>query len=454
MKLGFKLAERGTDVRTEILAGCTTFTTMSYILAVNPTILRDAGMDGGAVFTATALASALACLCMGLLANMPFALSAGMGLNAYFAYTVVLGMGYTWQEALAAVFIEGLIFILLSATKAREALFNAIPPVLKTAVSVGIGMYICLIGLKNAHVVVGSEATLVSLFSFRNSIAAGTFRSEGVSVILAMAGVLIITFMVIKKVKGGLLLGIFATWLLGCLCQLAGIYVPDPAAGFGSMFPSGIVSAPASIAPTFLKMDFGILRKPDFLTIMFAFLFVDMFDTLGEVIACATKANLLDEKGRLPAIREVLLSDAIGTTVGAVLGTSTVTTYLESTTGISEGGRTGLTAVSTGILFLAAIFFAPLFLAIPFCATAPAFVVVGFFMMQQVGEIDWNKDPAGALPAYITIIAMPLTYSVADGIALGIISYVVLHTVTGRQKEIPKLLYVLTAAFILKYIFL
>lgn len=312
----FKLKEDGTDVRTEVLAGITTFMTMAYILAVNPGILADGGMDKGAVFTATALSSAIACVMMALLANLPFALSASMGLNAYLAYTVVIGMGYSWQTALTAVFVEGIIFIILSLTHVREAIFNSIPTTLKLGISVGIGLFICFIGLQNAHVVV-SGSTLVSVYSFSGSISSGTFRSEGITVVLALIGMVFTAFLVIKKVRGSILLGILGTWLLGILCQLAGFYVPDPDTGFYSLIPTGIFSALAPIAPTFMKMGFSNILSLNFFSVIFAFLFVDLFNTLGTLIGCASRADMLDEDGRMPHIRGALLADAIGTSVGA-----------------------------------------------------------------------------------------------------------------------------------------
>lgn len=448
----FKLKERGTDVRTEFIAGITTFMTMAYILAVNPSILGAAGMDTGAVFTATALASALASICMALFANLPFVLSAGMGLNAYFAYTVVLGMGYSWEVALTAVFVEGIVFILLSLTNVREAIFNAIPGGLKVAVSVGIGLFITFIGLQNAHIVVDGS-TLVGLFSFKGSIQAGTFNSEGITVVLALLGILITSFLVIKNVKGNILLGILITWVLGIICQLTGLYVPAPDAGFYSLIPSGIVSAPASLAPTLFKIDFSVIGSLNFLVVVFAFLFVDIFDTLGTLIGCATKADMLDKDGKLPGIKGALMADAVGTTVGACFGTSTITTFVESSSGIAEGGRTGLTSIVSGALFLLALFFSPIFLAIPSFATAPALVVVGFFMMQQVAKIAWN-DMLEAIPAFICIFAMPFMYSISEGIAFGVISYVVLHAAAGKAKKITPLMWVLAVLFILKYIFL
>lgn len=448
----FKLKENGTDVKTEVIAGLTTFMTMAYILAVNPSILGATGMDTGAVFTGTALASAIASFCMALFANLPFVLSAGMGLNAYFAYTVVLGMGYSWEVALAAVFTEGVIFIILSLTNVREAIFNAIPATLKVAVSVGIGLFITFIGLQNAHIVVDSS-TLVGLYSFSGSVSDGTFRSEGITVVLALIGILITAYLVVKNVKGNILIGILITWVLGIICQLTGLYVPDAEAGFYSLIPSGIVSMPASVAPTFMKFDFSAAASLNFVVVVFAFLFVDIFDTLGTLIGCATKADMLDENGKLPKIKGALLADAVGTTVGACLGTSTVTTFVESSSGIAEGGRTGLTSVVSGLLFVLALFFSPVFLAIPSFATAPALVVVGFFMMQQVAKIAWN-DALEAIPAFMCIFAMAFMYSISEGISFGIISYVVLNAVTGHAKKITPLMWVLAVLFILKYILL
>ena len=448
----FKLKEHGTDVKTEVIAGLTTFMTMAYILAVNPSILGATGMDTGAIFTATALASAIGSFCMALFANLPFVLSAGMGLNAYFAYTVVLGMGYSWEVALTAVFVEGIIFIILSLTNVREAIFNAIPASLKVAVSVGIGLFITFIGLQNAHIVVDGS-TLVGLFSFNGSVKAGTFQSEGITVVLALIGLLITAFLVIKNVKGNILLGILITWVLGIICQLTGLYVPNAEAGFYSLIPSGIISAPASVAPTLFKMDFSAIASLNFVVVVFAFLFVDIFDTLVTLIGCATKANMLDKEGKLPGIKGALMADAVGTTVGACLGTSTITTFVESSSGIAEGGRTGLTSIVSGLLFILALFFSPIFLAIPSFATAPALIVVGFFMMQSVAKINWS-DMLEAIPAFICIFAMPFMYSISEGISFGVISFVVLNAVAGKAKKITPLMWVLAVLFILKYIFL
>lgn len=449
----FHLSENHTDVKTEVMAGITTFMTMAYILAVNPSILSATGMDSGAVFTATALASLIATLLMALFANYPFVLAPGMGLNAYFAYTVVLQMGYTWQMALAAVFIEGIIFLLLSLTSVREAIFNAIPMNLKHAVSVGIGLFIAFIGLQNAKIVVDSS-TLVSVYSFKASVANGTFFSEGITVVLALIGVLITGILVVKGVKGNILWGILITWGLGIICQLTGLYQVNPDLGMYSLLPdfSNGIGVP-SIAPTFMQMDFHGILTMDFFVIMFAFLFVDLFDTLGTLIGVASKADMLDENGKLPHIRGALLSDSIGTSVGAVLGTSTTTTFVESASGVAEGGRTGLTAVVSALLFGLSLFLSPIFLAIPSFATAPALIIVGFLMLTSITKIDFG-DFTEAIPAYIAIIAMPFMYSISEGIAMGVISYVVVNLAAGKAKEkhISVLMYVLAILFIIKYI--
>ena len=451
----FHLKENHTDVRTEVMAGITTFMTMAYILAVNPSILSASGMDSGAVFTATALASAIATLLMAALSNYPFVLAPGMGLNAYFAYTVVLSMGYTWEMALAAVFVEGIIFLALSLTNVREQIFNSIPMNLKYAVSAGIGLFIAFIGLQNAHIVVDS-ATLVGMYSFKASVANGMFSSEGITALLALIGVLITGVLLVKGVKGNILWGILITWALGIVCQLTGLYQINPEAGFYSLLPdfSNGISIP-SLAPTFMKMDFSRVASLDFLVVMFAFLFVDRFDTLGTLIGVASKANMLDAQGRLPRIRGALLSDSVGTAVGAVLGTPTTTTFVESASGVAEGGRTGLTAVVAAILFALSLFLSPIFLAIPSFATAPALIVVGFLMLTSILKVNF-EDYTEAIPAYVAVIAMPFMYSISEGIAMGIISYVVINLVTGKAKEknITPLMYVLAVLFVLKYILL
>ena len=455
----FKLKENGTTVKTEIIAGITSFMTMAYILAVNPSIMSAAGMDHGAVFTATALAALIGTLAMALFANYPFALAPGMGLNAYFAYTVVIGMGYSWQFALAAVFAEGIIFIVLSLTNVREAIFNAIPQNLKSAVSVGIGLFIAFVGLQNANIVIGGS-TLLQLFSVDGYNAAkgveASFNNVGITVILALIGIIVTGILVVKNVKGNILWGILITWGLGIICQLTGLYKPDPAAGWFSLLPdfSNGISIP-SMAPTFMKMDFSIVFTLDFVVIMFAFLFVDMFDTLGTLIGVASKADMLDKEGKLPNIKGALLSDAVGTTVGAMCGTSTVTTFVESASGVAEGGRTGLTSLIAAILFGLSLLLSPIFLAIPSFATAPALIIVGFLMLTSVTKIDFN-DMTEAIPAFIAIIAMPFLYSISEGISMGVISYVIINVVTGKAKEkkISVLMYVLAVLFILKYIFI
>ena len=451
----FHLKENKTDVKTEVIAGITTFMTMAYILAVNPSVLSACGMDSGAVFTATALAALIATLLMAAFSNYPFVLAPGMGLNAYFSYTVVLQMGYSWQTALAAVFIEGIVFILLSLTNVREAIFNAIPMNLKHAVSVGIGLFIAFIGLQNAHIVVDS-ATLVGVYSFKSSVANGLFNSEGITVVLALVGILVTGILVVKGVKGNILWGILITWGLGILCQLLGIYQVNPEIGMYSLLPdfSNGISVP-SLAPTLMQMDFSGILSLDFFVVMFAFLFVDLFDTLGTLIGVASKADMLDKDGKLPRIRGALLSDAIGTSVGAMLGTSTTTTFVESASGVAEGGRTGLTAVVAAILFGLSLFLSPIFLAIPSFATAPALVVVGFLMLTSITKINFDGFTE-AIPAYVAIIAMPFMYSISEGIAMGVISYVVINVVTGKMKEkkISPLMYVLAVLFIGKYIML
>ena len=449
----FHLKENHTDVKTEVIAGITTFMTMAYILAVNPSIMSAAGMDSGAIFTATALASMIATLCMAAFANYPFVLAPGMGLNAYFAYTVVINMGYSWEMALAAVFIEGLIFIVLSLTKVREGIFNAIPMCLKNAVSAGIGLFIAFIGLQNAKLTVNSDSTLVTIFSMSGSLKNGTFRSQGITALLALIGVLVIGVLMVKKVKGNILLGIFITWGLGILCQFAGLYVPDPANGFYSLLPdfSSGFGIP-SLAPTFLKMDFSKVLSGEFLVVIFAFLFVDMFDTLGTLIGVASKADMLDEEGKLPRISGALLADAVGTSVGAALGVSTTTTFVESASGVTEGGRTGLTSVTSALLFGLSLFLSPIFLAIPSFATAPALIVVGFLMISSVLKVDFS-DLCQGIPAFITLIAMPFMYSISEGIALGTISFVVINVLAGpeKRKAISPVMYVLAILFAAKY---
>ena len=455
----FKLSENKTDAKTEILAGITTFMTMAYILAVNPSILSATGMDSGAVFTATALAAFIGTLLMAIFANYPFALAPGMGLNAYFAYTVVGVYGYSWEYALTAVFAEGIIFILLSATNVREAIFNAIPQNLKAAVSVGIGLFIAFIGLQNAKIVIGGS-TLLQLFSVDkynevNGVSA-SFNDVGITVLLAIIGIIVTGILVVKNIKGNILWGILITWLLGIICQFTGLYVPNADLGFYSLLPnfSNGLSIP-SLSPIFCKLDFSGIFSLNFIVILFAFLFVDLFDTIGTLIGVSAKADMLDENGKLPRIKGALMADAVATTVGAVIGTSTTTTFVESASGVSEGGRTGLTSVTTAILFGLSLFLSPIFLAIPSFATAPALVIVGLYMLTNVTNIDFN-DMSEAIPCYVCIIAMPFFYSISEGISMGVITYVALNLITGKAKEkkVSILMYVLAVLFVLKYVFL
>ena len=455
MEKFFHLKENHTDVKTEVMAGITTFMTMAYILAVNPNILSAAGMDAKAVLIATSLTAFVGTMLMAFLANYPFALAPGMGLNAYFAYTVVLSMGYSWQMALLAVFVEGIVFIVLSLTNVREAIFNAIPLTLKSAVSVGIGLFVAFVGLQNAKLIVNSDSTLLTYQHFKGE----TFHSVGIGALLTLVGVLLIAVMLIKNVKGAILYGIILTWVLGIICELTGIYVPDAEAGMYSVIPTAFVSFDfSSLGNTFgqvFNLDFTNFNIGNFIVVMFAFLFVDLFDTLGTLIGVASKADMLDEEGKLPRIKGALLADAIATSAGAVLGTSTTTTYVESASGVTEGGRTGLTAATTAVLFLLASIFSPLFLTIPSFATAPALIVVGFYMMGAVVKINFD-DMTDAIPAFLTILVMPLAYSISEGIAIGVVSWTLINLLSGKAKEkkITPLMYVLTVLFILKYIFL
>lgn len=448
----FKLSDNQTTVRTEVMAGITTFMTMAYILAVNPSILGSTGMDPTAVLLATALASFLGTVCMAFMANLPFALSAGMGLNAFMAYTVVAGYGYSWQVALLAVFIEGLIFIVLSLTNVREAIFNAIPLTLKKGVSVGIGLFIAFIGLQNAGLSVDSS-TLVTITSFTDN-----FHTAGICALLALVGLFITAVLYIHKVKGAILFGILLTWIIGMLCQVTGLYVPDVEAGFYTLFPSFGMTDFSKLGLTFgqcFNVDFNTVGIVNFIVVIFSFLFVDIFDTLGTLIGVATKANMLDKDGKLPRIKPALLSDAIATSAGAILGTSTTTTFVESASGVAVGGRTGLTALVTGVLFLCSTLFAPIFTAIPSFATAPALIMVGFLMVGTVTEIRFDLDNlTEAIPAYLAIISMPLFYSISEGISMGVISFVLLNVAAGKGKKVTPLMYVLAVLFILKYIFL
>lgn len=452
----FKLNQKNTSVRTEVLAGITTFMTMAYILVVNPQILGDAGMDKTAVLLATCITSFIGTMCMAFMANLPFALSAGMGLNAFFAYTVCGSMGHSWKLALAAVFVEGIIFILLSLTNVREAIFNAIPLTLKRAVSVGIGVYIAFIGLQGAKLCTASSSTLVEMINFREK-----FNTAGISALLALIGLIITALLYIKRVKGSILIGILVTWILGIICQTTKIYIPNPESGFYSLYPTFAMTDFTTLGKTFGQVfSDGVISEIagdvlNFVVIVFSFLFVDIFDTLGTLIGVSSKADMLDEEGRLPEIKPALLADAVATTAGAVLGTSTATTFVESSAGVEEGGRTGLTAVVTGVLFLFSMLFAPIFTAIPGFATAPALIMVGFSMFSSVKDIVLSQNNlTEAIPAYICIIAMPLFYSISEGIGLGIISYVILNAICGEAKKVKPLMYILAILFVLKYIFL
>lgn len=447
----FHLKENNTTVKTEVVGGITTFMTMAYILAVNPAILSAAGMDKNAILMATAISAFIGTLIMALYANYPFALAPGLGLNAYFAYTVVGEMGYSWQLALFAVFVEGLIFIVLSITNIREAIFNAIPTTLKKGVSVGIGLFVAFIGLQGANIVADSESTLVTVVDFREN-----FSTVGIGALLAIIGTLIIAILYAKRVKGSILIGILVTWGLGMICEATGVYTVDAANGFYSLFPVWSSFDITSIGSTFgqcFNIDFGAIKILDFFVIIFAFLFVDMFDTLGTLIGVANKADMLDEDGKFPRIREALFADAIATSAGAILGTSTTTTFVESSAGVAEGARTGLASVVTGFLFLISIFLAPVFCAIPGFATAPALIFVGFLMVSAVTEINFD-DLTEAVPAYLCLIAMPLLYSISEGISFGVISYVVVNVVAGKKEKITPLMYVLAVLFVLKYFLL
>ena len=445
----FKLKEHNTTVKTEVMAGITTFLTMAYILAVNPNMLSASGMDSGAVFTATALASALATFIMAFWANYPIALSAGMGLNAYFAYTVCLGqlngIEDPWKIALAAVLVEGIIFIILSFFKLRETIVNAIPENLKYGITSGIGLFIAFVGLKGAGVVVSDDSTLVALGNFG--------RPE---VALCLIGILVIAVMNHYNVKGSILWGILITWVLGIIAQLTGWYVVDPDAGAASLIPSLSASSfiPPSISSTFCKFDFAWIGShvSEFVVIVFSFLFVDMFDTIGTVIGVAEKADLLDEDGNLPRVGRVLMADAIGTVAGSMLGTSTVTSFVESRSGVAEGGKTGLTAMTTGILFLVALFLSPIFLAIPSFATAPALVIVGFFMASSIKKMEFDGDLADAVGGYLAFLMMPLTYSIANGIMFGVLAWFIIKVCTGQLKKIHPVMYIVCALFIIRVI--
>lgn len=417
------------SVKVEIMAGLTTFLTMAYILAVNPGIfsnLAGQGMDTKAVFTATALAAIVGTLVMSVYAKKPFGLAPGMGLNAFFVFTVCLGMGYPWQFALTAILLEGIIFIILTLTKVRTLIVKSIPATLKNAIGVGIGLYIAFIGLKSAGIVVASESTAVTLGDFSQT-----------AVLLALFGLVLTSVLVILNVKGGMLIGILVTTIVG---------IP-----FGVTHYNGIVDTPPSIAPIFCQFDWSRVFTPDMLVIVFTFLFIDMFDTIGTVVGVSVKAGMIDKDGNVDRIDKIFMADAVATTAGACLGTSTTTTYIESASGVAEGGRTGLTSFTIVVCFALALFFAPLFLAIPAAATGPVLVIVGVFMMAPIREIDFS-DYSEAIPAFITMLLMPLAYSISDGIMLGMISYVVLNALTGKFSKISVMLWVLAILFVGRYV--
>lgn len=423
----FKLKAHGTNIRTEVLAGITTFLTMAYILAVNPGILAAAGMPPDSVFMATALSSFIATLIMALVAKLPFALAPGMGLNAFFAFTVVLGMGKSWQFALTAVFLEGIIFIILTLLNVREAIINCIPANIKKAISAGIGLFIAFIGLQNAGIIVKDEATLVSLGSLGN-----------MSALLAVIGLVFTGALLAFKVKGALLIGIVGTALLG---------IP---LGVTNTEGFTLFSAPPSLAPLFMQFEWSEVFTLEMLIVVFTFLFVDMFDTVGTLIGVSAKAGMIDKNGGIPRVKQALLADAVGTTAGALLGTSTVTTYVESASGVEEGGRTGLTALTTALLFLLAVFFSSLFLLVPAAAAAPALVLVGLFMMSPIQSIEWN-DVTEGVPAFLTLIMMPLAYSIAEGIVWGLLSFILLKLFSGRFREIRALTCILGIFFVISF---
>ena len=465
----FRLRENKTTVRTEVVAGLTTFMTMAYILAVNPFFLSCAGMPKGGVLVATALAAFVGTMLMAAFANYPFVLAAGMGLNAYFAFTVCGDMGYSWPFALLAVFVEGLVFLALSVTPVREAIFNAIPLSLKKAVAAGIGLFITLIALKTAGILIPDQATYIKLVPFRGV----PFHTAGIVAILALVGIVVTAVLHALRLKAAILLGILATWFLGVVAELTGLYEPD-GAGFFSTIPHFEKGYWHALGTTFREFGqtFGAVFEPsswthtakdgavtagwnlafslNFFVVMFAFFFVDLFDTLGTLIGVSLKGGFLDKQGRLPRISGALYADSVATSVGAVFGTSTTTTFVESSAGVAAGGKTGLTAATAAVLFLLSIFLAPLFLAIPGFATTPALVVVGFMMMSSVTSIDFN-DPREGLPAFLAIVAMPFFYSISDGIMFGVISYTLVNLCTGRGRKVSPVMYVLTALFIAKY---
>lgn len=465
----FKLSENNTNIHTEFLAGLITFMTMAYILAVNPEILSASGMPKGGVFIATVIAAAIGSAMMGFFSNYPFALAPGLGINAFFSYTVVNSMGYSWQFALWAVFIEGIIFLLLNAASIREKIFNSIPLSLKAAVAVGIGLLIAFIALQGGKIIVANNNTIVGLINFHDV----DMHTSGIWALLTLLGIIITSAFVIKDIRGAILLGIFATWLLGIVTEFVGIYVPNPEAGFHSAIPQfgdyldslghafrefgitcGALFNPESWTHTrdgaIIGQGISLIKSLDFIVVIFAFLFVDIFDTLGTLIGVSVKGGFLTEDGKLPNLSKALYADAIATTTGAICGTSTTTTYVESAAGVAYGGKTGLTAVSVALFFLLSLLFAPVFMAIPSFATAPALIMVAYFMMTSIAKIDWT-NPRESIPAFICMIAMPLSYSISDGIMFGVISYTLINALTGKIKNVHWVMIVLTAIFLLKY---
>ncbi len=463
----FRLNTNRTSVRTEVVAGITTFMTMAYILAVNPNILSLAGIPRGGVFVATAVAAVVGTLLMAFMSNYPFVLAPGMGLNAFLTFGVVLGMGYSWQFALLAVFVEGMIFLALSLTPVREGIFNAIPFSLKKAVAAGIGLFICLIAMKTAGIVVDNPATFIAMVKFRDV----PFHTHGICAVLALAGTLFTGLMLVKGFKGSILFGILFTWGLGMAAQACGIYVPDPANQYFSLYPDFSVKGLAQNFTEFgstvgalfnpeswtlqkngevVRSGWALLKTLDFFVVMFAFFFVDLFDTLGTLIGVSMKGGFLDKDGKLPRISGALCADSIATSVGAVFGTSTTTTFVESASGVMAGGKTGLTGVTAAALFALAIVFAPVFLAIPGFATAPALIIVGYMMLSSCADVDWS-DPGDAVPAFLAVAAMPFTYSISDGIMFGVIAFTVINALTGRIKRVHWIMYILTVIFIAKY---
>lgn len=433
----FQIKERGSSIRTEVIAGITTFLAMAYILAVNPSYLSAAGIPVGAAFSATAISAGIATLCMAFFANYPVALASGMGLNAFFAFTVCGTMGYSYQVALTAILIEGIIFMILSLFKFREALVNKIPNNLKFGITAGIGLFITIIALLNAKIVVADPATTVAL---------GNLAAPGV--VLALLGLLIIGVLQHFKVPGGILLGIIITWVLGILAELCGWYVPDPAAGIYSVIPN--FSTDSFAAPLFFDFDFGFILKnaPAFILVVFTFLYTDIFDTVGTLIGVAEKGELLDEEGKLPKAGGALMADAVGTVAGACLGTSTVTSFVESSAGVAAGGKTGLASVVTAILFFVSLILAPVFTAIPGFATTPAMLYVGLLMLSSVKKVDFDGDAADTIGAFLAIVMMPLTYSIANGIMFGMLSWVILKLVMGKAKEISGVMWISVALFV------